>query len=81
MINSGFFQYAIDNIQFYAENSNNHQLTWGVLGSAILGISQYFTFLQDYQGDPVGQVRFRIMDGDNEVGRGFFGTGPSSGGS
>ena len=47
-------------------NSNNHQQTWGVLGTALEILENYM------QGAGFGAVRFTIMDGSNEVGEGLL---------
>lgn len=68
----GAFQYGIKNAQVQAANSNNHQLTWGVLGAALAALTGYFTYLQTNVGVPPGRVHFSVMDGENEIGQGFF---------
>ena len=69
----GAFQYGISDAQVYAANSNNHQVTLGVLGAALQALSDYFTCLQNSYKIPAGMVQFTVVDGDNEVARGFFG--------
>lgn len=69
----GAFQYGISNAQVYAANSNNHQMTLGVLGAALTALAEYCTHLQDTTGVAPGEIHFTVVDGDNEVGRGFFG--------
>lgn len=52
-------------------NTNNHQLTWGVLGAAI-------DALRDYMSQAVtgpGESWFSIFDGQNEVGMGTIAEG------
>lgn len=52
-------------------NSNNHQLTYGVVRSAVAAVRDYMASDGDY-----GLVSFDIWDGDNEVGTGLVGYAP-----
>ena len=52
------------NLVFTAVNSNNHQMTWGVLAMAIEALASYM------QSTGFGRVIFTIYDGVNEVGSG-----------
>lgn len=45
-------------------NANNHQMTWGVLGAALLALQQYMEAIG------YGTVTFDVMDGANWVGSG-----------
>ena len=74
----GTFEYGIQNAQVQAANSNNHQMTWGVLGAALAALVDYFTYLQTNFDVPPGRVHFSIRDGENEVGQGLFDNEPSS---
>lgn len=68
----GAFQYELYNAQVYVANSNNHQMTLGVLGAALSALSDFFTYLQDEIQVTPGRFEFTVVDGDNEVGRGYF---------
>lgn len=46
------------------KNAANHQVTWGVLCSAIVALSQYMS------GNGYGAVTFDIFDGGAKVGQG-----------
>lgn len=70
---TGSFHYGISDALVYVENSNNHQITLGVLAAALEALSQYFTHLQDTHAFATpGRIQFAVVDGDNEVGRGYF---------
>lgn len=68
LIFGGVFTQVYANIAMWIKNSNNHQLTWGVLGSALVAIGDYF----DNNGG-WGAVEFVVWDGDNEVAAGRIG--------
>ena len=57
-----------DNLALSVYNTNNHQTTWGVLGSAILALADYMSGQGNY-----GAAAFTIFDGQNEVGTGSLG--------
>lgn len=69
---TGSFHYGISDALVDVANSNNHQMTLGVLGAALEALSEYFTYLQDTLAYPPGRVQFAVVDGENEVGRGYF---------
>lgn len=50
-----------------AYNSNQHQTTWGVMGSAIVALRDYMS------KNGWGGATFHIYDGANEVGAGALG--------
>ena len=60
-------------LELQFSNSNNHQLTWGVLNAGLAALADYFDTLQSLNVAP-GSVMFHIIDGPNEVGVSFFGT-------
>ena len=64
----GAFTAMSEGLGIWVKNSNNHQLTWGVLGTALVAIGDYFE-----QNGGWGAVQFRIWDGDNEVAIGRIG--------
>ena len=64
----GVFTQVLDDVALWVTNSNNHQLTWGVLGTALVAIGDYFE-----KNGGWGAVQFTIWDGDNEVGRARIG--------
>lgn len=73
---TGSFHYGLSDALVYVANTNNHQITLGVLGAALVALSEFFTHLQDNLGFAPGRVQFTIVDGENEVGRGYFDTDP-----
>lgn len=64
----GAFTQVYDDLALWVKNSNNHQLTWGVLGTALVAIGDYFELNGGW-----GAVEFAVWDGDYEVGRGRIG--------
>lgn len=52
-------------------NANNHQLTYGVVRSAVAAVKGYMASDGDY-----GLMSFDIWDGDNQVGTGVIGYPP-----
>lgn len=52
-------------------NANNHQLTYGVVYSAVAAVRDYMVREGDY-----GLLSFDIWDGDNQVGTGVLGYKP-----
>lgn len=52
-------------------NDNNHQLTYGVVRSAVAAVRGYMASDGDY-----GMMGFDIWDGDNQVGSGVIGHAP-----
>lgn len=49
-------------------NANNHQMTWGVLASALLALVDYMAGQGTYRA-----AAFTVFDGHNEVGSGSIG--------
>lgn len=60
------------NLELHFQNSNNHQLTWGVNRAALVALADYFDALEKLGVNP-GAVSFTIVDGENEVADGVFG--------
>lgn len=60
------------NLELHFQNSNNHQLTWGVNRAALVALADYFDTLGKLGVNP-GAVSFTIVDGANEVANGVFG--------
>ena len=52
-------------------NADNHQLTYGVVRSAVAALRDYMAREGEY-----GLMMFDIWDGDNQVGTGLLGYGP-----
>lgn len=52
-------------------NDNNHQLTYGVVRSAVAAVREFMASDGDY-----GMMGFEIWDGDNQVGSGVIGYPP-----
>lgn len=57
------------NLVLHVWNSNNHQLTRGVLGAALDALADY---IDTYWS---GALQFYIWDGQHEVGQGLLGLG------
>lgn len=68
LIFGGVFTQVYGNIAMWIKNSNNHQLTWTVLGSALVAIGDYFEVNGGWGG-----LEFVVWDGDNEVAAGRIG--------
>ncbi|KAA6410635.1 MAG: hypothetical protein FRX48_06058 [Lasallia pustulata] len=67
VVEDGFFNWAgAGGLKLRMVNSNNHQLTWGVVGAAIEALGEYMH--QAVTGP--GEGWFSILDGTNEVGTG-----------
>lgn len=64
----GVFTQVYEDLAVWITNSNNHQVTWGVLGTALVAIGDYF---EKHLG--WGTVEFVVWDGDNEVAVGRIG--------
>lgn len=56
--------------ELYVANSNNHQQTWAVTGTALLALQNFLTHLNTFAGGFVGGVTFTVFDGTNEVSQG-----------
>lgn len=64
----GVFNWLGDeNLWLSVRNSNNHQITWGVLRSALLAVEDYMNH------NVFGMMSFNIYDGAHEVGAGTLG--------
>lgn len=59
---------GIGELQLNAWNENNHQMSWGVLASAVEAVLDCMKNIEEW-----GTATFRIFDGDNEVGYGVLG--------
>ena len=59
-------------LEIWTQNTNNHQQTWGVLGSALAAVRD-FMVCTPLQAEGPGAVHFQIFDGWNEVGQGTVG--------
>ncbi|MCJ1302668.1 hypothetical protein MMC08_005472 [Hypocenomyce scalaris] len=70
----GSFEFSDNTVLLNVWNSNNHQITWGVLGSALWGLRE---FMQDK--DTWGCATFQVWDGVNWVGTGTVGMASSGG--
>lgn len=71
MIDTGSFNYSKYGVTWYTVNDNNHQITRGVLRTAIL---TFISFAEN-QGE-YGYAAFNIFDGANQVGKGVVRPGP-----
>lgn len=60
------------NVGVSVRNANNHQLTWGVIGSTVWGLSGFMHDRGIY-----GAVAFEVWDGVNMVGTGFLAITPA----
>ncbi|MCJ1301924.1 hypothetical protein MMC08_004725 [Hypocenomyce scalaris] len=69
-IPGGFFQVRYANLLLRVQNANNHQVTYGVLGAALIALGDW---MQE-QGK-WGALTFEVWDGDNQVGSGGIGGG------
>lgn len=56
-----------DNLLLSVKNAANHQVTWGVLGSALVALSDYMSSFG------YGAATFDIFDGGSQVGQGTIG--------
>lgn len=67
LVAGGNFKYTLDRMVVDIWNANNHQCTWGVLGSALWGLMQYM------QTNGIwGSAVFLVYDGSNVVGNGML---------
>lgn len=63
----GSFQLTVNSMMVEIWSVNNHQVTWGVLGSALWGLRKYM------ESDGLwGNAWFQIYDGSNLVGTGIL---------
>ena len=65
----GYVNYEEHGLQLHFENANNHQLTWGVVGSATFALWRYVIWLASTWG-AVGAITFEVFDGLAQVGKG-----------
>lgn len=65
----GYVTYEEYGLQLHFENANNHQLTWGVVGSATFALWGYVNWLTSTWG-AVGAITFEVFDGLAQVGTG-----------
>lgn len=72
-IRGGTFLYQFQDMEMYFHDSNNHQLTWGVLGAALIALTEYFDEVHANSGAQPGSITFVVHDGENEVATGGFG--------
>ncbi|KAA6411407.1 MAG: hypothetical protein FRX48_04687 [Lasallia pustulata] len=68
LLPGGNFDFADHLMVVKVWNSNNHQITWGVLGSALWGLRD---FMQEK--GVWGVVVFQVLDGSSWVGSGMVG--------
>lgn len=61
-----WFQRGDSHVMLRVLNANNHQITYGVLASALTGLQSYM------RNVAYGGVRFKLYDGKNQVGQGFI---------
>lgn len=76
-IPTGEFSYLIPQwggatVAMHVWNVNNHQITWGVLSSAVEALAEYF------RSTEWAAATFAIWDGVNKVGLGVVGLQPNS---
>ena len=70
LVPGGEFQFGRSGFGWYSVNVNNHQLTYGVVLTALNALLAFMTYNGRY-----GMATFWIFDGINLVGRGVFGPG------
>lgn len=68
LIPGGVWAYAEFGVGIDFWNSNNHQQTWGVVGSAMSALLDYTDYMKRTQLPAA--ITFRVFDGPNEVGFG-----------
>lgn len=67
VVHGGYFEWAgAEGLMLRMANSNNHQLTWGVLGAAIDALGDYM----HHAVTGPGEGWFTVFDGPNEIGMG-----------
>lgn len=69
VIGQGYVAYEQNGLELHYENANNHQLTWGVVGSATYALWGYINWLASTWAT-VGAVNFMVFDGAAQVGTG-----------
>lgn len=70
----GRFVFADHMMVLNVWNSNNHQITWGVLGAALWGLRDFMEEMNVW-----GSTVFQVFDGLTWVGSGMLGMSPKGG--
>ena len=71
MLGAGYVTYEEYGLQLHWENSNNHQLIWGVVGSACFALFSYMNWLASTWAITAA-VTFTVYDGQYQVGKGHI---------
>lgn len=71
LIPGGLITYQNAGLLLRSQNANNHQQTWGVLGSGVSALSDYMID-QKNQGYTPSFVTFLLYDGPNQVANATF---------
>ena len=66
LLPGGHYTVQEDGLELTFVDANNHQQTWGVVGSALMAIGEYFA---QYLG-AFGAITFAVFDGPHHVGTG-----------
>lgn len=74
VISGGTFTFQLSGMEVFIHDSNNHQVTWGVLDATLRALTEYFEELQLKDDAWPGSVTFVVHDGKNEVATGAMGT-------
>lgn len=74
VISGGTFKFSKSGLEMFIHNSNNHQVTWGVLDATLRALTEYFDEIRFKDGAQPGSVVFVVHDGKNEVATGAIGT-------
>lgn len=72
-ISGGTFFFQLSGMEMFIHDSNNHQVTWGVLDASLRALTEYFEGIQWNDAALPGSVTFVIYDGKNEVATGAIG--------
>ena len=67
VIHGGALEYSVEGVSLRGMNSNNHQMTLGVLQSALLAIRSWMEAYSVW-----GTAVFQVYDGDHQVGTGWM---------
>ena len=67
LVAGGGFKFTVNKMMVDVWNTNNHQLSWGVLGSTLWGLTQYMQTNGEW-----GSAVFQVFDGSNLVGSGML---------
>ena len=70
LIPRGFWNLEEYGLELAFWNASNHQQTWGVIGSALLALLEYFE--HRVRIGSVRAIRFQVWDGRNQVGTGWL---------